>query len=62
MNLLNKYEELSAAITEFQRKAGMIPRSDIAKEHAQMKKKIREAYANRMISGAQAGRLLRELA
>lgn len=58
---MTKYEELKTFIADMQEGEGKLPWTEIAEEHARLKKEIREAYANRQISGAQAGRLMKAL-
>lgn len=58
---MTKYEELKTFIADLQEGEGKLPWTEIAEEHARLKKEIREAYANHQISGAQAQRLLNEL-
>ena len=57
----SKYKELLTFISDLQEGEDKLPRTEIAEEHERLKKEIRAAYADRKISGAQAGRLLREL-
>lgn len=58
---MTKFEELSCWIADLQEGEGKLPWTEIAEEHAKLEKDIREAYANRQISGAQAQRLLNAL-
>ena len=51
---MTKFEELSSWIADLQEGEGKLPWTEIAEEHAKLEKEIREAYANRQISGAQA--------
>ena len=54
---MTKFEELSSWIADLQEVEEKLSWTELAEEHARLKKMIREAYENREISGAQAQRL-----
>lgn len=58
---MTRFEELSKRITDMQKREDKLPWTEVAEEHAKLEKDIREAYANRQISGAQGQRLLNAL-
>jgi hypothetical protein len=58
---MTKYEELSCWIADLQEVEEKLSWTELAEEHARLEKMIREAYANREISGAQGQRLLNAL-
>ncbi len=54
-----KYEELLKRVKSMKGEGKQW--TEVAKEHAEMEKEIRAAYADRQISAAQAGRLMKML-
>lgn len=58
---MTKYEELKAFIADLQEGEGKLPWTEVAEEHASLEKEIREAYANKELSAAQAQRLINSL-
>ena len=58
---MTKYDELKAFIADLQEGEGKLPWTEVAEEHARLEKEIREAYANKELSAAQAQRLINSL-
>lgn len=58
---MTKYEELKAFIADLQEGEEKLPWTEVAQEHARLEKEIREAYANKELSAAQAQRLINSL-
>ena len=58
---MTKYEELKTFIEDLQEGVGKLPWAEIEEERARLEREIKETYASRQISGAQAGRLMKAL-